>query len=910
MARSESVRYSFNRGLISQLALARVDLKRSALSAEIMTNWMARALGSMMLRPGLQYLFSTASNALPRYIAFVRSLTGMALLEFTNAALRIVVNTSGTDALLSRSAVSSAVANGDFTTNLASWTDNDEVGATSAFVAGGYMGLTGTGSAAAIRDQTVTVAAASQNVEHALRIVIQRGPVTLRVGSTAGGDEYITETTLYTGTHSLAFTPTGDFRIRFMSRLERIVLVNSCNVEGSGTISITSPYATADLDNIRANVDSLSVDVMFVACAGYTQRRIERRSARSWSIALYQPEDGPFRIANTGPITLTSSVLSGNGTLTASAALFKSTHAPSTNNGGALFRATSTGQTRSVTVTAQNQFSSAIRITGVGADRAFTINIDTVGAGTTIRLQRSLDSATGPWSDVSGRSWTAATNESYTDGLDNQIVWYRIGCKTGEYGVTTSICTLQTNFGSITGVGRVTAFTSSTVVDIEVLSAFGATTATDDWAEGRWSDLRGWPSAGTLYEGRLNWDGYDQISLSVSDQFDGFDPDTEGDSAPIDRTIGSGPLETINWALPLQRLVLGAQLAEHSVRSNAFDEPLTPTNFNRKACSEVGSSNVQAVKDGSRGMFVGRGGDRLYELFFNTESYDYDTNDLCELVPEIGDPRITRIAIQRKPDKRIHCIRSDGTAAVLVYNAKQEVLCWLEVESIAYNSSGVAIATGSIVDVVVLPGVAGAKEDQVYYAVQRTVNSATVVYLEKWAIESECAGGTLNKQADSFLLYSGASTVTITGLSHLEGLTVVVWGGGKDLGTYTVTGGQITPLSEAVTSAVVGLGYWAPWQSAKLGQTLSKHKNVSRLAPILKDTHAQGLEMGQDFDVMDNLPLMYRGAPVNTDSVYAEYDEASQAIPGKWDVDARVCMRAKAPRPCNVMALVIEGEVT
>jgi len=30
--------------------------------------------------------------------------------------------------------------------------------------------------------------------------------------------------------------------------------------------------------------------------------------------------------------------------------------------------------------------------------------------------------------------------------------------------------------------------------------------------------------------------------------------------------------------------------------------------------------------------------------------------------------------------------------------------------------------------------------------------------LEKWAKETECRGGTLNKQADAFLTYSGAST--------------------------------------------------------------------------------------------------------------------------------------------------------
>jgi hypothetical protein len=47
---------AFNRGVISRLALARLDLKRPKLSAEEQTNWMARSLGPMSLRPGLKFL--------------------------------------------------------------------------------------------------------------------------------------------------------------------------------------------------------------------------------------------------------------------------------------------------------------------------------------------------------------------------------------------------------------------------------------------------------------------------------------------------------------------------------------------------------------------------------------------------------------------------------------------------------------------------------------------------------------------------------------------------------------------------------------------------------------------------------------------------------------------------------------
>jgi hypothetical protein len=89
---------------------------------------------------------------------------------------------------------------------------------------------------------------------------------------------------------------------------------------------------------------------------------------------------------------------------------------------------------------------------------------------------------------------------------------------------------------------RITAFTSSTIVSAEVLSDLGGTSATDDWAEGEWSDRRGWPSAVALYEGRLWWSAASRgIWGSISDGFESFDEAVEGDSGPINRDVGSGP---------------------------------------------------------------------------------------------------------------------------------------------------------------------------------------------------------------------------------------------------------------------------------------------------------------------------------------------------------------------------------
>ena len=91
MSRQNLAYLAFNRGLVSRLALARADIKRLGLSAEVYVNYIARARGSMRLRPGLGYLTPTVGNNQARCIPFVFSTSGVARVEvlqsFTSAVL-------------------------------------------------------------------------------------------------------------------------------------------------------------------------------------------------------------------------------------------------------------------------------------------------------------------------------------------------------------------------------------------------------------------------------------------------------------------------------------------------------------------------------------------------------------------------------------------------------------------------------------------------------------------------------------------------------------------------------------------------------------------------------------------------------------------------------------------------------
>lgn len=877
---------AFNRGMLSRLAMARTDLKRYPLSAQEQTNYIPRVLGSAMLRPGFGYLGSTRNNLTAKMLPFVFSATDTASIELTDLAMRIWVD----DAVVTRPAVTAPVANGNFDTNLTSWTDLDESGATSVWVTGGYMGLTGDGVNFAIRRQAV--ATASPNTMHALRIIIAQGPVTILVGSAAGLSDYFI-VNLTPGTHSLAFTPTGNFSIDVKSSSEYQALVESINIEGAGAMEITTPWTADDLSMVR--VDQ-SADVVFVACDGLQQRRIERRGVNSWSVVLYEANKGPFRPQNTSAITITPSAISGTISLLASAALFRSTQV------GAIFRLESNGQTVGRSFTAQLQESNQIRVTGVGGTRAFTIAISDTFV-MTITLQRSIGD-TGVWEDTA-TTYTAPTTVSFNDGLDNQIIAYRLAVKALAYTSGTAVVTMSYASGSIAGVVRITAVTDTLNAAAIVLSALGGTSATENWAEGFWSDYRGWPSAVCLNEGRLWWAGKDKYFGSVTDEFDNFDPDYEGNAAPIIRSIGSGPVDVINWLLPMQRLMAGTDGSVVSGRSSSFDEPLTAVNFNPKPTITQGSARIAAVKVDGAGMFVKRGGFRILNLGYSINENDYIIEDLSALVPEIGKPGIVNFAVQRQPDTRLHAVRSDGKVAVMVYDKLEDVKCWLLIET-----------DGFVEDVCVLPDT---DEDAVYYVVRRVVDGVDKRYFERWAREDEAIGGTVNKQADSFVIYNSGLSATITGLSHLEGKEVVVWADGLDFSPgvgeeqtkFTVTGGQIT-LPSAVSQAVVGSGYEARYRSTRLAyvsnpgeNALASRKRQHSLAMVLADTHAQGLVYGKDFDTMDDMPGMEGYATVDPNSIWDEYNYEAFEFPGEWEVDDRLCLKSTAPRPCTLLAAIV-----
>lgn len=877
--------FSLNAGVVSRLSLARVDLARLKMAAEVQENLLPMVLGPCSMRPGTEYLGRTYSDNAPVFIPFIYNQDSKALVVITTDGVQFMIN----GVALARLAVSAVIANDHFTTDLAGWSNADESGAVSSWASSGMMKLVGTGTNYATQRQTVVVT--ETGVEHALRIVVAHGPVELLVGTTAGASDYISNLSLGTGEHSLAFTPTGNFYVTLRSNADVPRYVDSISVEAAGVVTLGSPWGSS-LKSIR---HAQSGDTNFIACDGVAQQRLEvgRADMRSWGIELYQPIDGPFEFPNSTKTTLTPSDVNGLITVTSSQDVFHVGHV------GSIWRLTHPGQTAIATVGGDDQFTNYIRVTGLHEKpdtRSFTVSVVGTYVGT-VTLEKSFGTP-GAWVDV----FPVLPSDGifkYNDGLDNQIIYYRAGFMPGDYVSGSAVVSLVYTTSIQKGIVRVTEFTNTKTVLAEVISTLGKAEATTEWEEGSWSGVKGFPSSVAFHDGRLAWGKKDYLYLSVSDAFESFDDTIEGDSAPIVRSIATGPVDGVRWLLSIQRLLAGGSLQEISIRASGFDEPLTTTQFTARNFSTRGCANIQAVKVDNTGLFVQRNGKRVYILRFEYSVQDYISEDATRLMPEICAAGVVGMAVQRQPDTRVWFCLEDGTAAVLTYEPADEVVAWTTMTT-----------TGNIKAIGVLPG---DSDDEVYFAVERSPASGSIMAIERMATRDAARSGTLRKVMDSHLVFSGAPTTTFL-IDHLRGLNVVAWGDGSPIpGVFTVNSltGYVT-LPNPVGDVVIGLGYDGRFKTAKLaygavaGTALSQQKRISMVSLIMNDVSWYGVRLGKSFEDMNRLAATSAsGRALDPAETIDQYDLNATSFNGGWGSDERLHFKVSSPYGATFMAMIV-----
>lgn len=343
------------------------------------------------------------------------------------------------------------------------------------------------------------------------------------------------------------------------------------------------------------------------------------------------------------------------------------------------------------------------------------------------------------------------------------------------------------------GRAKIVQFTSSTVVQAITEFPFFSTSAiaNNDWEletgyEAVWSNTRGYPRSVTFHEGRLYFGGSRARPSTVWGSKVGlfFDFEaTEGlDDDAVEATLDTNTFNAITDIQAGRDLQVFTTGGEFYCPQEGL-QPITPDNFFIKSTTRNGSQEgirVQQLESGT--LFVQRQGKSLNEFAFTDVQLTYVTSKISLLSGHLlRGP--TRMALRRsvatdENDLLLIANGTDGTIAAFSLLRAQNVIAPSEFST-----------DGEFVDV-------GVDLSTIYTVVKRTINSATVYYVERFddtlTTDSAVTGG------------AGASGSA----AHLVGKSVdIILDGAVQANQTVASGGTVTFARSAASSYQIGLDY-------------------------------------------------------------------------------------------------------
>ncbi|MEQ9487482.1 MAG: ubiquitin-activating E1 FCCH domain-containing protein [Alphaproteobacteria bacterium] len=352
----------------------------------------------------------------------------------------------------------------------------------------------------------------------------------------------------------------------------------------------------------------------------------------------------------------------------------------------------------------------------------------------------------GPFGDVNANATTLTPGAA--SGLGITVTASAKTGINGGAGFSTAadlgrVIRIKQSSGSKWGWGVITAVASATSITVDHKGDNNfPTTGQTQWRLGDWSVATGYPSVVAFNEQRLFLSGTtsepQKFWLSKSADIENFaiDDGSEnvGDADAIDFRFAAKKVNSIRWAVPRKRLLIGTVGQEWSVRSDgAF---LTPLDISTKPESSFGSADLEPLEARNRLLFVQRAARKLFELNSTIESdggEGFASFDLTVLSEHVLQGGVIEATYQQEPDSVVWCVRSDGQLATLTYQPDQQVVGWARQCLGGSYSGGAAVAES----IAAIPGAAGADQfkdstgrDEVWVIVKRTINGQTRRYIE------------------------------------------------------------------------------------------------------------------------------------------------------------------------------------
>lgn len=531
-------------------------------------------------------------------------------------------------------------------------------------------------------------------------------------------------------------------------------------------------------------------------------------------------------------------------------------------------------------------------------------NVRTYGVWSAdVLIQRSLDGGT-TWESIRKFSGRADRN---VDASGNQVedALFRVVLNDIDPpenpGDTTPRVVIEVVDAYVYGLVKILGVINSTNARVEIIDEPLSDAETPYWAEGAWSDVRGYPRAVTLHEQRLCFGGtnYQPQTVwgSVTGDFENFARGTE-DTDSFAYTLGAVEFNAILWFVSQGRLLIGTTAGEWSMWSGDQAIPITPSAVKVDQQSAYGSKvGIPAMLVNDLVLFVQRQGRKVRELSYSYEKDGYVAPDLTLLSEHVTKGGIVQMAYQAQANAILWAVTAEGVLIGMTYEREQNVYAWHRHPTDGFVES---VAT-----------IYGTNDDEVWMVVRRTMGGATVRYVErinpaKWTAK-----------ADAFFVdcgktYSGAATTNITGLAHLEGRTVAVLADGAVESNKVVSGGAIA-LSVASRTVHVGLPFETVVKPMRidtdpiLGNSQGVVKQVKNLVLRFLDTLGckygdgkgafESVQFRDTDDAMDDSPALFTG------------DKEVQ-FPGEFETEGDIVVKQDQPLPMTLIAIVTKHQVT
>lgn len=165
--------------------------------------------------------------------------------------------------------------------------------------------------------------------------------------------------------------------------------------------------------------------------------------------------------------------------------------------------------------------------------------------------------------------------------------------------------------------------------------------------------------------------------------------------------------------------------------------------------------------------------------------------------------------------------------------------------------------------------------------------------------------------------WSGPVT-TVSGLDHLESMTVAILGDGSVVPSQVVTGGTVQ-LDGPYSKVIVGLPYTSDLETLNLelpaggGTVQGQMKKIAQVTVRVKD--ARGIKVGINQSVagMPNVPAVTEVKQRQTETLGSPMQpfngDFAIVIPTEWNRDSRLFVRQEYPLPCTITDLIPEVNV-